>query len=120
MFYILDGTLDAYVGGETLRATAGECLFLPKRQAHAFRIQSPEIYMLVLITPGGFMAASASMAIAAQSLDVPPEDGVTYATVDLDETMRVFEIYGIRFLSPDEIALELPAFPRSTTQKPGG
>jgi hypothetical protein len=57
------------------------------------------------------MNASATMAIPAQSLDIPPDDGITYATVDLDETIKVFAKYGVRFLSPDEIALELPAFP---------
>jgi quinol monooxygenase YgiN len=69
--------------------------------------------MLVLMTPGGFMNASATMAIPAQSLDIPPDDGITYATVDLDETIKVFAKYGVRFLAPDEIAVELPAFPLS-------
>jgi hypothetical protein len=67
--------------------------------------------MLVLMTPGGFMNASATMAIPAQSLVIPPDDGITYATVDLYETIRVFEKYGVRFLAPEEIALELSAFP---------
>ena len=54
MFYVLDGMLDAYVGDECIRVDAGECVFMPKGQAHAFRISSPEIHMLVLMTPGGF------------------------------------------------------------------
>ncbi|MGD0108801.1 MAG: cupin domain-containing protein [Rhodopila sp.] len=111
MFYVLEGTVDVYVGNECFRAAAGECVFMPKRQAHAFKIQSSEIHMLALMTPGGFMNATASMAIPAQSLDIPPDDGVTYATVDLAETIKVFEKYGVRFLAPDEIALQLPAFP---------
>lgn len=105
------GTIDIYVGDELFRAIAGACVFLPKLQAHAFKIRSPEVHMLVLMTPGGFMNASATMAIPAQSLDIPPDDGVTYATVNLSETIRVFKNYGIRFLVPDEIARELPAFP---------
>jgi hypothetical protein len=51
------------------------------------------------------------MAIPAQSLVIPPDDGITYATVNLDETIKVFEKYGVRFLAPDQIALELSAFP---------
>jgi mannose-6-phosphate isomerase-like protein (cupin superfamily) len=111
MFYVLEGVLDVYVGDAHLQATAGECVFLPKRKPHVFRIQSPEIHMLVLMTPGGFMNASAGMAIPAQTLNIPPDDGVTYATVDLGETIRVFGEYGVRFLAPDEIARELPCFP---------
>jgi hypothetical protein len=78
---------------------------------HAFKIHSSEVHMLVLMTPGGFMNASATMAIPAQSLVIPPDDGITYATVDLYQTIRVFEKYGVRFLAPEAIALELPAFP---------
>jgi len=112
MFFVLAGTLNVYVGDECLEAHAGECVFLPRRQPHAFRIQSPEIHMLVLMTPGGFMNASAAMAIPAQSLEIPP-DGTTYATADLAETIKVFDQYGVRFLTPEEIAVQLPAFPRS-------
>lgn len=111
MFYVLEGIIDVYVGDKCFRATAGECVFLPKRKAHAFKILSSEVHMLVLMTPGGFMNASATMAIPAQNLVIPPDDGITYATVDLYETIRVFEKYGVRFLAPEEIALELPAFP---------
>jgi quercetin dioxygenase-like cupin family protein len=113
MFYVLEGVLNVYVGDECFQAAAGECVFLPKLKAHAFRIQSSEVHMLALMTPGGFMRASAMMAIPAQSLDIPPDDGITYATVDLGETIRLFETYGVRFLAPDEVALELPGFPQS-------
>lgn len=111
MFHVLEGLVDVYVGSECLRAASGECVFLPKGRPHAFRIHSEQVHMLVLMTPGGFMDASAAMAIPAQSLEIPPDDGVTYATVDLAETMRVFAEYGVRFLAPDEIAAELPAYP---------
>ena len=111
MFYILDGTIDVFVGNECLRAVVGECVFLPRRHAHAFKIQSAEIHMLVFMTPGGFMNATATMAIPAQCLDIPPDDGFTYATVDLGETIRTFDSYGVAFLSPSEIAAMIPAFP---------
>jgi hypothetical protein len=81
-----------------------------KARGVRIQIQSSEVHMLVLMTPGGFMNASATMTIPAQSLDIPADDGITYATVDLPETIKVFAKYGVRFLAPDEIALELPAF----------
>src|SRR3984885_15070651 len=111
MFYVLEGMIDVYVGDKCFRAAAGECVFLPKRKAHAFKIHSSEVHLLVFMTPGGFMNASATMAIPAQSLVIPPDDEITYATVDLYETIRAFEKCGVRFLAPEEIALELPAFP---------
>ncbi len=110
MFYVLDGRLAVYVMEECFHAGAGACVFMPRRQAHAFKIQSSELHMLALMTPGGFMNATATMAIPAQSLDIPPDDGITYATVDLAETIKVFAQYGVRFLAPEEIARDLPAF----------
>jgi quercetin dioxygenase-like cupin family protein len=111
MFYVLEGVIDVNIGDERLRATAGECVFLPRPKAHAFKIHSAEIHMLVLMTPGGFMSASAKMAVPARALDIPPDDGITYATIDLGETIKIFDKYGVRFLAPDEVARDLSAFP---------
>jgi hypothetical protein len=66
--------------------------------------------MLVLITPGGFMKSLALMAMPAGKLEIP-SDSVTYATADLEETIKIFLKHGIRLLSPEEIADEMPEFP---------
>jgi hypothetical protein len=70
--------------------------------------------MLVLITPGGFMKSLALMAAPAEKMEIP-SDLVTYATADLEETMKIFLKHGVRFLSPGEIAEEIPAFPSPST-----
>jgi hypothetical protein len=66
--------------------------------------------MLALITPGGFMDAFRPMEEPAKKMEIP-SDMVTYATDDLEETMKILERYGLRFLSPNEIAREMPAYP---------
>ena len=109
-FYLLDGKLDAYVGNNVFHVGPGECAFLPLGRPHAFIIRSPEIRMLVLITPGGLMKRIASMTVPAEKLEIP-SGSVTYATADLEETMKIFLKHGVRFLSPGEIADEMPAFP---------
>ena len=109
-FYVLDGKLDAYVGDNVFHVGPGECAFFPVGRPHTFIIRSPEIRMLVLITPGGLMKCIASMAMPAEKLEIP-SDSVTYATADLEETMKKFLKYGVRFLSPEEIANEMPVFP---------
>ena len=111
VFHVLEGLVDVHVGSECLRATAGRCVFLPKGGPHAFRIHSGQVHMPVAMTPGGFMDASAAMAIPARSLSIPPDGEVTDATVDLAETVRVFAEYGARVLAADDIAAELPAYP---------
>ena len=109
-FYVLDGKLDVYVGNNVFHVGPGECAFLPVGRPHAFIIRSPEIRMLVLISPGGLMRCIASMGVPAEKLEIP-SDTVTYATADLEETMKIFLKYGLRFLSQEEIAAEMPAFP---------
>jgi mannose-6-phosphate isomerase-like protein (cupin superfamily) len=108
--YVLDGQIDVYVGNRVFQVGPGECAFLPLGRPHAFIIRSPEIRMLVLITPGGFLKSFESMAAPAEKMEIP-SDSVTYATADLEETKKILLKHGIRFLSPEEIAEEMPAFP---------
>jgi mannose-6-phosphate isomerase-like protein (cupin superfamily) len=113
LYYVLEGKLDVYAGEEVFHLEAGECAFLPKYKPHAFLIQSPEIRMLALITPGGFMNALKGMTVPAEKLEIPPDDALTYSTANLEETIEIFERYGIRFLTSKEIAHQMPAFPIS-------
>lgn len=36
-FYVLEGTYEFQLGGETIRARPGECLHVPRPMPHAFR-----------------------------------------------------------------------------------
>jgi len=111
LFFVFDGAMDAYVDDDVFHIGQGECVFLPLGRPHAYIIRSPEIRVLTLLTPGGFMKAVAPMASPAQKMEIP-SDMVTYATADLKETMAIFMMHGLRFLSPEEIAREMPAFPQ--------
>lgn len=110
LFYVLDGNVDVYVGAKVFHLAAGDCVFLPQGIPHAYLIQSPALHMLALITPGGFMDAFRPMEESAKKMEIP-SDMVTYATGNLEETMKILEQYGLRFLSPNEIAREMPAYP---------
>jgi hypothetical protein len=52
----------------------------------------------------------ALMAAPAEKMEIP-SDSVAYARADLEETIKIFLKHGVRFLSPEEIADEMPAFP---------
>jgi mannose-6-phosphate isomerase-like protein (cupin superfamily) len=110
--YILAGKLRVFVEDDTFEIDAGQCVFLPKGRPHAFVIQSPEIRMLVLITPGGFMSAINGMATPAREMEIPADDELTYLTSDLEGTIKVFDKYGVHLLSPEEIAQQMPTFGR--------
>jgi quercetin dioxygenase-like cupin family protein len=110
--YVLWGEMRFFVDGEVFQVTAGECMLLPPRNPHAFLITSEEAHMIVFTTPGGFLDAINKMNAPAERMEVPTDaDAMTYANVDLTETIKLFEQYGVRFLTPDEIRAEMPEYP---------
>ncbi|RXH57695.1 cupin domain-containing protein [Granulicella sibirica] len=110
LFYILAGELKVFADGQVFTVAAGETVFLPRNIPHAYLIQSDECHVLALITPGGFFTAINKMNAPARAMTIP-SDMETYATADLTDTMAIFTKYGIRMLSPAEIAEQLPAYP---------
>ena len=112
LFYVLSGEMRVYADGEIFTVTAGECMFLPRRKPHAWLITSDEARLLIVITPGGFTGAFHKMCAPAEWMDIPTDsETVTYATADPAETIKLFDQYGVRFLTPDEIRAEIPGYP---------
>jgi quercetin dioxygenase-like cupin family protein len=111
LFYVIEGSFDVYAGADVFQVSAGGCVFLPRLKPHAFIIRSPRIRLLTLFTPGGLEDAFRSNSVPAQRLELPAE-AITYATTDLEETARRLHEHGVRILTPDEIARQLPLYPR--------
>jgi quercetin dioxygenase-like cupin family protein len=110
LFYILAGEIKVFADGQVFTVGAGESVFLPKKVPHAYLIQSNACHILALITPGGFLNAINKMNAPARIMEIP-SDMETYATADLTTTTAVFIKYGVRMLSPAEVADQLPAYP---------
>ena len=78
-----------------------------------FLVTSEELQNLALISPGGFLDAVNKMNAPAERMEVPTDlDTITYANADVTDIIKVFEQYGVRFLSADEIRAEMPEYPR--------
>jgi quercetin dioxygenase-like cupin family protein len=110
LFYILTGEIKVFADGKVFTVSAGESVFLPRKASHAYLIQSAEVHLLALMTPGGFFNAISKMNAPARAMEIP-SDTETYATVDLTETLGVFLKYGVQMLSPGEIAEQMPFYP---------
>ena len=119
LFYVLEGEFDVYVGEEGYQAKTGECVFLPKLKPHAFLIRSPRLRVLILYAPGGLEEAFQRLSSPAQKLELP-DGATTYSTSDLEQTARRFSEYGVRLLAPDEVAVQLPLYPKplGTLERP--
>jgi mannose-6-phosphate isomerase-like protein (cupin superfamily) len=111
LFYVLEGAFDVYVGKDVFKMKAGECVFMPRLRPHAFVIRSPRLRLLALFTPAGLEEAFRPWSTPAQRLELPI-GAVTYPTGDLRQTAQRLSEYGARFLTPDEIADEMPLYPR--------
>jgi quercetin dioxygenase-like cupin family protein len=112
LFYVLEGELDVYVGRDVFKVEAGECIFLPRFQPHAFVIRSARLRMLILFTPGGVEGAFRGMSTPAENLE-PPTQALTYSDADVQQAIERFSDYGVRFLAPEEVAEQMPLFPES-------
>jgi quercetin dioxygenase-like cupin family protein len=110
--YVFAGEMKVYVDRDVFAVEGGECVFLPRRTPDAWLITSEQVHVILLVVPGGFLDAINKMNAPAKRMEVPADgETVTYATVDLTETIKVFEQQGIRFLTPDEIRTEMPQYP---------
>jgi len=118
LFYVLEGEFDVYVGEEVFNGKTGECIFLPRLKPHAFIIRSPRLRLLILFAPAGLEEAFSSGASPAQYLYLPSE-ATTYSKVEIEETAQRFSDYGARFLTPDEVAQQLPLYPKSVPANAG-
>ena len=59
--------------------------------------------------PGGLEECFHARGSRAEKLELPSE-AVTYSTSDLEPIIRAFEEYGARFLSPDQVAEQMPLY----------
>lgn len=112
LFYVLEGEFDVYVGKDAFKMKAGECVFMPRFKPHAFVIRSSQLRLLALFTPAGLEEVFRGMSTPAQRLALP-KGAVTYSTGDLKQTAQRLREYGARFLTPDEIADQMPLYPTS-------
>jgi quercetin dioxygenase-like cupin family protein len=111
LLYLLEGEIEAYTPDLTaVRVGAGQSLFLPRDQAHAWYVTSPTLRMLILTNPAGIDDYFSAMAEPATSLELPP-NGITYVMDDPAHAIAVGARHGIKILTPNETRALLPKYP---------
>ena len=111
LFYVLEGEFDVYVGEDIFTVETGQCVFLPRLKPHTFIIRSPRIRLLTLVTPAGLEEVFRDMSTPAEKLEAP-SGALTYSQADLNQTVQRFTEYGVRILNPEEVAEQMPLFPK--------
>jgi quercetin dioxygenase-like cupin family protein len=71
-FYVIEGELTLWVGGETIVAPAGSFVFGPKRIPHTFMVSSEQARFLLVTEPAGFEKFMRAVGEPAARLEIPP------------------------------------------------
>ena len=97
-FYVLEGEMTFSVGGQTIKATSGTMVCLPREVAHSFVIDSAQVRMLILLTPAGFEGWFKEFSVPAQAMTLPPQVEVPHG--DIQRMLESSPRYGIEIVSP--------------------
>lgn len=120
LLYLLDGEIEAYTPSLTAaKVQAGEALFLPRNQAHAWYVISPTLRMLVTTNPAGMEEYFGAMAEPATSLELPAR-GTTYAMADPASAIEIGLRHNLRILTPRETSELLPDYPGFGVRRAAG
>lgn len=71
-FYVIEGELTFWVGGETTVAPAGSFVFGPKGIPHTFMVSSGQARFLLVTEPAGFDRFMRAAGEPAPRLEIPP------------------------------------------------
>src|SRR5580698_4107269 len=71
-FYVIEGELRFWVGGDVIDAPAGSFVYGPRDVPHTFIISSPQARFLLVTEPAGFESFMRQLGQPAASLTIPP------------------------------------------------
>ena len=94
-FFVLDGALTVRIGDETFPASSGSFVYCPRDVPHLLTVESDEVRMLTLCTPGGVERLFVELGEPARSRTLPPDDGIE---PDVERIVTLAAHYGAEVL----------------------
>jgi quercetin dioxygenase-like cupin family protein len=99
-FYVIEGELTFWVGGEVISAPAGTFVYGPRDIAHTFLVSSHEARFLLVTEPAGFESFMRAVGEPALRLEIPPPaDGPP----DVEALTQAAATFGIKIVGPPGI-----------------
>jgi quercetin dioxygenase-like cupin family protein len=99
-FYVIEGELTLWVGGETIVAPAGSFVYGPQDIPHTFVVSSESARFLLVVDPGGFEGFTRALSEPAARLEIPP---APTEAPDLERVASVAARFGIDIIGPPGI-----------------
>lgn len=94
--FVLEGSLSVSAGGETLAASAGAFVFLPRRVPHTFAVESGSARVLAITIPSGALA----MYSDAEERFGPREMPARPRETDLALVRTTLKAHGVTVIEP--------------------
>ncbi len=99
-FYVTEGELTFWVGGQVIDAPAGSFVYGPRDVPHTFVVSSEQARFLLVAEPAGFEGFMRSVGERAESLTIPP---APMGPPDVERLTALAGEYGIEILGPPGI-----------------
>ena len=99
-FYVTEGQLTFWVGGQVMDAPAGSFVYGPRDIPHTFDVSSDEARFLLVTEPGDFEGFMRAASEPARTLTIPPPPT---EPPDLEAMTALAAQYGIEILGPPGI-----------------
>jgi quercetin dioxygenase-like cupin family protein len=99
-FYVIEGELTLWVGGEVIVAPAGSFVYGPRDIPHTFLVTSAEARFLMVTDPAPFADFVRALSEPAQALTLPP---ASVQPPDVERMIAVAADYGMEVLGPPGI-----------------
>jgi quercetin dioxygenase-like cupin family protein len=99
-FYVIDGSVTFWVGGNVVEAEAGAFVYGPRDVPHSFLVSSEQARFLLVTEPAGFEDFMRAMSQPAATLTIPPPAA---PPADLGPLIAAAAEYGIEILGPPGI-----------------
>lgn len=90
---VLEGELEVWVGSQSQHLGPGQYLLMPKGVVHYFRCVSPQVHLLVRLSPGGLEQGFKAFGVPLQASLLPPPQGPSFA-----EIAQIFAGFGVYFV----------------------
>lgn len=99
-FYVIEGELTLWVGGETIVAPTGSFVFGPKGIPHTFMVSSEQARFLLVTEPAGFEQFMRAVGEPAARAEIPP---AATEPPDVAALTAIAAEYGIEITGPPGI-----------------
>jgi quercetin dioxygenase-like cupin family protein len=104
-FYIIEGEATFIVAEQTIQASTGAFVSIPRNTVHSFRVDSKTARVLNLYEPAGFEQVVIELAVPATTHTLPPLN-LNLPEPDPDKVKELFKRYGMKTVDTPDILRE--------------